>query len=248
VSHRIESAVVFGGNSDLARATVERLARDGLRKVVLAVRDPQHAPAADALRSRGLDVTVVPFDADAVETHPTAVDAAFKVLGDVDLALVAFAVLGDQAVAEREAAAAVAVMQTNVVGTVSVLTLLGARMRAAGHGAIVLLSSVAAERARRANYVYGASKMAADAFAQGLADALVPAGVQVLVVRPGFVKTKLTAGRPRTPMVTTPETVAEAVAAGLRRGRHTVWAPAYLRWVFAVIRHLPRPLFRRIRG
>ena len=248
MSRRVASAVVFGGGSDLARAIVERLAEDGLRRVVLAVRDPQRAPVADALRSRGLDVTVVAFDADAVATHATTVDAAFAALGDVDLVLVAFAVLGDQAVAEHDAAAAVAVMQTNVLGTVSVLTLVGERLRAQGHGAIVLLSSVAAERARRANYVYGASKAAGDAFAQGLGDALAPAGIQVLVVRPGFVATKLTAGRRRAPRVTTPGAVADAVARGLRSGAHTVWAPGHLRWVFAVVRHLPRPLFRRIRG
>lgn len=240
---RIQTAVVFGGTSEIGLAIVRRLARDGLRRVVLAVRDPAAAPALP-----GLDVTPVAFDADDVGAHPAAVDAAFAALGDVDVAVVAFGVLGDQARAERDPAAAVAVMRTNLLGAVSVLTLLGERLRAQGHGAIVVLSSVAGERVRRANYVYGASKAGLDGFAQGLGDALAPAGIPVLDVRPGFVRTKMTEGLDPAPFSTTPDVVAERVASGLRRGAHTAHAPPLLRWVFLVMRHLPRGVFRRLRG
>jgi decaprenylphospho-beta-D-erythro-pentofuranosid-2-ulose 2-reductase len=161
---------------------------------------------------------------------------------------VAFGVLGDQERAKRDAAAAVALARTNFVGAVSVLTILGERLKAQGHGAIVVLSSVAGERARRANYPYGATKAGIDAFAQGLGDELAAHGVDVLVVRPGFVHTKMTAGRPAVPMSTDADTVAKEIVAGLRRRAHTVWAPRRLRWIFAAMRHLPRPLFRRVRG
>jgi decaprenylphospho-beta-D-erythro-pentofuranosid-2-ulose 2-reductase len=247
---RVQTAVVFGGNSDIARATIGALAEDGLRRVVLAVRDPARAPAAAALAARGLAVEVIAFDADDPPAHLAAVEEAFARLdgADLDVALVAFGVLGEHPAAERDPAQAVALARTNFVGGVSVLTVLGERLRAQGHGTIVVLSSVAGERARRANYAYGATKAGLDAFAQGLGDALAPAGVDVLVVRPGFVRTKMTAGRPAAPLATDAEAVARAIVSGLRRRAHTVWAPPVLRWVFAVIRHLPRPLFRRVRG
>jgi decaprenylphospho-beta-D-erythro-pentofuranosid-2-ulose 2-reductase len=112
----------------------------------------------------------------------------------------------------------------------------------------VVLSSVAGERARRANFVYGASKAGLDAFFQGLADSLVGTGVQVLVVRPGFVHTQMTAGRPAAPFATTPERVAADIVRGIGRGSVTVWSPGVLRPVMSAVRHLPRPVFRRMRG
>jgi decaprenylphospho-beta-D-erythro-pentofuranosid-2-ulose 2-reductase len=246
---RIQTAVVFGGNSEIAVATVNALAMDGLTRAVLAVRDPARAPGADAVRAAGIETHVVAFDADATDTHADAVDAAFAATGgrDVDVAIVAFGLLGDQDEAKRDPVAAVRLARTNFVGAVSVLTLLADRLTRQGHGAIVVLSSVAGERARRANYPYGATKAGLDAFAQGLGDALAPAGVRVLVARPGFVHTKMTAGRPQAPLSTDAASVGHDVAAGLRRGAHTVWSPPVLRYVFAVMRHLPRPLWRRLR-
>ena len=247
---RIRTAAVFGGNSEIAVATVEALAEDRLECVVLAVRDPGHATTAGALAARGLETRVIAFDADATDTHEAAVDAAFAALGDhrgLDVAIVAFAVLGDQDRARRDAGAAVRIARTNFVGAVSVLTILGERFRRQGRGAIVVVSSVAGDRARQANYPYGATKAGQDAFAQGLGDALADDHVHVMVVRPGFVRTKMTAGRPPTPLTTDPDAVAKDIVAGLERRAHTVWSPRALRWVFMVVRHLPRPLFRRLR-
>jgi decaprenylphospho-beta-D-erythro-pentofuranosid-2-ulose 2-reductase len=246
---RVRTAAVFGGNSDLAVAIVRALAADGLRRVVLAVRDPANATGAAALADLpGVEVVTSAFDADATATHPDAVEAAMSALrpDDVDVAIVAFGLLGDED-AKRDPAAAVRLAHTNFTGAVSVLTVLGERLAAQGHGAIVVLSSVAGERARQANYPYGATKAGLDAFAQGLGDALADRGVHVLVVRPGFVRTKMTAGRPAAPMSTDAETVARDVVAALRRRAHTVWSPGALRYVFAVMRHLPRPLWRRLR-
>src|SRR4051812_8700031 len=247
----IRTAIVFGGNSEIALALVEALAESGLERVVLAVRDPENAPGAERLRSGGggLATRVVAFDADAPDTHEATVDASLRALShdDVDVAIVAFARLGDQDHAKRDAAAAVALAQTNFVGAVSVLTILGERMKAAGGGSIVVLSSVAGERARQANYPYGATKAGLDAFAQGLGDALAPANVHVLVARPGWVHTKMTAGRRAAPLATDAAAVGRDIAAGPPRGAHTVWSPRVLRVVFAVMRHLPRSAWRRLR-
>jgi decaprenylphospho-beta-D-erythro-pentofuranosid-2-ulose 2-reductase len=240
---------VFGGNSDIAVAIVRALAAEGLERAVLAVRDPASAPGAIALAGTpGLRTTTTAFDADATDTHPDAVDAALAALDgeDLDVAIVAFGLLGDED-AKHDPAAAVRLAHTNFTGAVSVLTVLGERLARQGHGAIVVLSSVAGERARQANYPYGATKAGLDAFAQGLGDALAETGVHVLVARPGFVRTKMTEGRPAAPMSTDAETVAADVVAALRKGAHTVWSPGALRYVFAVMRHLPRPLWRRLR-
>ena len=247
---RVRSAAVFGGNSEIAVAIVRALAADGLQRAVLAVRDPDGAPGAQELRrsSPALEVATTRFDADATDTHPEAVEAAFGALagGDLDVAIVAFGRLGDDR-AKHDPAAAVQLAHTNFTGAVSVLTILGERLAAQGHGAIVVLSSVAGERARQANYPYGATKAGLDAFAQGLGDALAPRGVHVLVARPGFVRTKMTEGRPPAPMSTDVDTVARDVVAALGTRAHTVWSPGALRYVFAVMRHLPRPLWRRLR-
>ena len=247
---RIRTAAVFGGNSEIAVAIVRALADDGLKRAVLAVRDPDRAPGADALRAGAphLETTTTAFDADATATHAEAVDATFAALGDTDLdvAIVAFGLLGDEE-AKHDPAAAVQLAHTNFTGAVSVLTILGERLAEQGHGAIVVLSSVAGERARQANYPYGATKAGLDAFAQGLGDALADKGVHVLVARPGFVRTKMTAGRPAAPMSTDADRVAKDVVAALHKRAHTVWSPGLLRYVFAVMRHLPRPLWRRLR-
>lgn len=242
-----QSLLVIGGGSDIARATVLALAREGADDIRLAARRPDELePLAGELRARGVAVELLPFDADAVDSHPLFVEAAFAGPNDVDLVLVAFGVLGEQAKAERDHAAAVSVLHTNFVGAASVMTLVARRLVDQGHGTIAVLSSVAGERVRRSNYVYGASKAGLDGFSQGLGLGLEGTGVDVMVVRPGFVRTKMTAGLDSPPFSTTPERVAEAVLDGLRRGAHTVWAPPALRFVMSTVRHLPRAIFRRL--
>ena len=166
--------------------------------------------------------------------------------GDVDVVLLAFGVLGDQARDEREPLAAVRVAATNYTGAVSAALVCGAALQRQGHGSLVVLSSVAGERARRENFIYGSSKAGLDAFTQGLGDALHPAGVHVMAVRPGFVRTRMTAGLPEAPFATTPGAVAAAIESGLRRRAEVVWVPGTLRPVMALVRHLPRPVFRRV--
>jgi decaprenylphospho-beta-D-erythro-pentofuranosid-2-ulose 2-reductase len=234
---------VFGGGSDIGLATARLLVEHGASRVVLAARDPERLAGADALRAAGATVETIAFDADAPETHAGVVARA----GEIDLAVVAFGVLGDQEAAERDPLAAAAIARTNALGGIALLTALAEHMRAQGHGAIAVLSSVAAERPRRANFAYGASKAALDAYAQGLGDALRPDGVHVMVVRPGFVRTKMTAGLDAAPLATDAGAVARAIEHGLRRRAPVIWVPGALRWVFAVIRHLPRPLFRQLK-
>lgn len=243
----VQSVLVLGGGSDIARATVRALVGERVRTVWLAARDPGTLDGdVAALKAAGAEtVEVVPFDADAPGTHAEALEPVFAA-GDVDVVLLAFGVLGDQETLKRDPGAAVAHVQTNFTGAVSALLVAAERLRAQGHGSLVVLSSVAAERPRRSNFVYGASKAGLDSFAQGLGDELAADGVHVMVVRPGMVRTKMTEGLEDVPFTTTPEKVAREIVKGLRRRAHTVWAPPLLRFVFAGLRHLPRPVFRRL--
>lgn len=244
----VQSALVLGGASEIALATVRALVAGRTRTVILAARRADRLePAAEELRAGGAaSVELVEFDATDRDGHEPLVESVFDPERDIDLVLVAFGVLGDQEALERDGRAAAALVDVNFSGAVSILLPIAARLRRQGHGTIVVLSSVAGERARRANFVYGSSKAGLDAFAQGLGDALHGSGVRVMVVRPGFVRTRMTAHMDPAPLSTTPEAVAAAIVDGLRRGSHTIWVPARLRLVMAVLRHLPRPLFRRL--
>jgi decaprenylphospho-beta-D-erythro-pentofuranosid-2-ulose 2-reductase len=165
---------------------------------------------------------------------------------DVDVAVVAFGLLGDEEQAWQDHGLAVELAQVNYTAAVSVGVLLADRMRAQGHGTIVALSSVAGERVRRSNFVYGSTKAGMDGFYLGLGEALREHGVGVLVVRPGFVHTKMTAGREAAPLAASAEDVARAVVDGVAARRDLVWVPRPLRVVMSGLRHVPRPLFRRL--
>jgi len=244
----VQTVLVLGGGSDIGLAVASRLVAQGARTVVLAGRRPgAYAAAEAALRAAGATtVRRVAFDADDTDSHPRVIRGVVADVGDLDVTVVAFGVLGDQSVDEHDPAAAVAVARTNYLGGVSALTVMGQQLRTQGHGALVVLSSVAGERVRRSNFVYGSTKAGLDGFATGLADALHGSGARVLVVRPGFVVSKMTEGMDRAPLSTTPEAVAEVIVKGLSGSATVVWAPAPLRLVMSVLRHVPRPLFRRL--
>lgn len=242
--------LVLGGASEIALAIVRGLQARASREVVLVGRDPARlGEAADGLRAAGCaPVSTLELDATDTARHEQVVARAFaEGHGGIDVAIVAVGVLGERGALPDDLGGATRTLQVNLVGAGSLLMCVARHMRAQGHGAIVVLSSVAAERPRRANAVYGASKAGLDALAQGLGDELREHGVQVLVVRPGFVRTRMTRGLDPAPLETTPEAVARVVLNGLDRGAHTVWAPPALRWLMIVLKLLPRPLFRRIR-
>jgi len=181
---------------------------------------------------------------------PALLDLVAREHGEPDVVVLAFGVLGDQARAEHDAEHATAVLHTDYVAQVAALTHVADRLRTAGRGEIVVFSSIAGVRVRRANYVYGSAKAGLDGFASGLADALHGSGVHLVLVRPGFVVGRMTAGSGLSPVPSlspTPEQVAEATARALARGRNAVvWVPATLRLLAAIMRVLPRPVWRRM--
>ncbi len=244
-----QSLLLLGGTSEIGLATARSLVARRTRTVLLAGRpSPALETSAGELRRLGAQtVEVLPFDADDTGTHSALVDRAFTAHGDIDVVLLAFGVLGDQHRAEEDPEQAVAVLRTNLVGAASVGVCVARHLRRQGHGTLVVLSSVAGERARRSNFVYGSSKAGLDAFFQGLGDSLVGSGARVLVVRPGFVRTKMTAGLAPPPLSTTPEKVADVIVKAIASGAEQAWAPPHLRFLMMGVRHLPRPLFRRLK-
>jgi decaprenylphospho-beta-D-erythro-pentofuranosid-2-ulose 2-reductase len=240
------SLLLVGGTSDIAVATAHRYLRERPLRVIVAARDtPRRAAVAEELRGAGGLVEVVDFDADD-PTSPKRMVAEAAAGGDIDVAVIAFGQLGDQQQLAGDADAVAALGKVNYVAPVVVGTVLANHLRHQAHGVIVALSSVAGERARASNFVYGSTKAGLDAFFSGLADSLAGTGVSVLVVRPGFVKSKMTEGLEDAPLATTPEAVADAIVAGVRKGKHTVWVPGAMRWVMSGLRHTPRAVFRRL--
>jgi decaprenylphospho-beta-D-erythro-pentofuranosid-2-ulose 2-reductase len=240
--------IALGGYSEIALATVRELQIRSPRDVVLVGRDPGALTrAAEDVRLAGSPrVVTLELDALNTERHAEVIAAAFDAVGGGDIVILAVGVLGERGGLPADLSGTVGVLLTNVVAAGSLLLHAARRLRDGGGGALVVLSSVAAQRPRRANVVYGASKAGLDALAQGLGDALYEQGVHVLVVRPGFVHTRMTRGLPPAPLSTTPEAVARVIVGGLDRRVPTVWAPPALRWLMILVRMLPRSLFRRI--
>jgi len=242
----IGPVVIFGGRSEIGVEVATRLAAGAV--VVLAARDSGRlAEQVAAVRAAGATVVhTIEFDADDLNSHGPLLDELTARFGLPAVAVLAFGILGDQARAETDAAHAAAIVHTDYVAQVSLLTHLAAAMRAAGSGAIVVFSSVAGVRVRRANYVYGSAKAGLDGFASGLADALHGSGVRLLTVRPGFVIGRMTNGMNPAPLSSTPEQVARATVRALAKRRTTVWVPGTLQLLLAGMKMLPRFVWRRL--
>jgi decaprenylphospho-beta-D-erythro-pentofuranosid-2-ulose 2-reductase len=237
--------LLLGGTSELGQAVLSALALPESAEVVLAGRDPDGPEAAG--RSLRCRVRTLAWDATDLASHDAVVAEAFAG-GDVDLVLCAAGVLIPQDRLDDDPGLAGQVVLTNFAGHVTTTLAVARRMREQGHGTIVVLSSVAAVRPRRATVVYGATKAGQDAFARGLRDRLHGTGIRVVIVRPGFVIGRMTAGRPRAPLPTTPDAVGRAVARALAQGRDMVWVPGSLRVLAGLLRVVPAPIWRRIRS
>lgn len=241
------SVLLIGGTSEIGLAIVRRLAAEGSVRPFLLGRDRAAlSTTAASLDGDGSPAEHEVLDADDLDSHESTVGGAFERAGGFDVVVLAIGVLGAQAGLEADPREAEEVMRVNFLGGGSLLLAALRALRRQGRGTLVVLSSVAAERPRAGNAIYGAAKAGLDALAQGLSDAVAGTGVRILVVRPGFVKTRMTRGLEPPPFSTTADAVAAATVRALDGREHTVWVPHALRYVFAVLRHLPRPIYRRL--
>jgi decaprenylphospho-beta-D-erythro-pentofuranosid-2-ulose 2-reductase len=236
--------LLLGGTSEIGLAILAALELPPGCEVMLAGRDQRRLAAT----GESLPCTVVTLHYDATELagHVTLAEAVFGA-GPVNLVIAAAGVLIGQDALASDPAQAGMLMQTNLTGHVTTLLAIAERMRGQGSGTIVVLSSAAAVRPRKANFVYGASKAGLDAFSRGLADSLHGSGVRVLLVRPGFVVGRMTQGMSPAPMATTPGQVGKAVAIALAGRTSVVWVPPGLGPLSVALRVIPRPLWRRLR-
>ncbi|WP_067685765.1 SDR family NAD(P)-dependent oxidoreductase [Nocardia jejuensis] len=246
-SRDVDAGVVLllGGRSEIGLEVARRLSPG--RVVILAARRSEELreQRRELGQAGAAEVHCVEFDADDLTSHAPLLDKIIAEHGRIGVAVLAFGILGDQALAEEDPAHAVAVVQTDFVAQVNVLTTLSNLFRAQGDGQIVVFSSIAGVRVRRANYVYGAAKAGLDGFTSGLQDALHGSGVHLLLVRSGFVIGRMTAGMKPAPLASTPDQVADGVIAGLYRRAEIVVVPRRLRLVFTAMRYTPRAIWRK---
>ncbi|MGA2527943.1 MAG: SDR family NAD(P)-dependent oxidoreductase [Acidimicrobiales bacterium] len=245
-----QTAVVIGGASQIARDTLALLADRRLHSVVLGGRDEAALKeTAIALGDRGVTSVATRY-LDVTELERLDEFAAFATaqLDGIDLLLVAAGDLGTSELDALDGGSVARAALVNFAGPAAAIGAFVSTFRAQGTGRIVILSSVAGVRVRKANFVYGAAKAGIDAFGLGLADALEGSGVEVTVVRPGFVRTKMTSGMRPAPFAVESSVVAEAIVAGMETGASVIWVPLVLREVFALMQVLPRALWRKLPG
>jgi decaprenylphospho-beta-D-erythro-pentofuranosid-2-ulose 2-reductase len=242
--------LLVGGTSEIGLAIVRRLAQEGPVTPVLMGRDRARLEAAlEQLHAAGCSGgTTAHLEAEDLDAHDRVLSETFASAGPggIEVVVMAVGVLGAREGLDADPVEAAEVMRVDFLASGSLVLASLRALRAQEKGTLVVLSTVAAERPRASNAVYGAAKAGLDSLAQGLADSVAGTPVRVLVVRPGFVTTRMTRGLKPAPFATTAEAVAEATVKGLRGRAHTVWVPPQLRYVFAVLRHLPRPLYRRL--
>lgn len=240
-----QSILLLGGASDMGLAVVEQFLSRGPARVVLAARagEDMSSPIARCEAAGASAVETVDFDATAFDTHEEIIDS---IEGDIDLAIVAFGVLGDNEVQWQNQKQAVLAAQVNYTGAVSVGVLLADRMKKQGHGQIVVFSSVAGEMVRRSNFVYGSTKAGVDGFYRMLGEALRGTGVRVLTVRPGQVRTNMTKGLDDAPLTVDKEDAAKAIAAGVDNKKTVIWVHPLFRWVMLILKNLPQFIVRKL--
>jgi decaprenylphospho-beta-D-erythro-pentofuranosid-2-ulose 2-reductase len=243
-----QTVVVLGGSSDIARAVTRKLCAACAHTVVLAGRNQNLLDAAaQETHKYGVSTDTVLFDARDVASARATVSEAFeKVGGRVDLVIVAVGILGDQFAMDDDAAAAGLMATVNFAWPVAALAEVRRRLVTQGGGRILVMSSVAAVRARRVAYLYDGAKAGLDRLCGGLADSLEGTGVTLQLLRPGFVRSRMTTGTPERPFTTGVDEVAENVMKGLASGERVIWSPPILRYVFFALRHLPAPLWRKV--
>jgi short-subunit dehydrogenase len=240
--------LIIGATSAIAQAAARLWAARGDRLFLLGRDEARLQAIAADLKVRGAAMAAYArLDADDFDQHAGALDAAGAALGPIDIVLLAYGTLGDQRRCERDVRGALAQFDTNATSVLSLMSHLANRFEAQGHGTIAVISSVAGERGRQSNYVYGAAKSAVSTFAQGLRNRLHHAGVQVLTIKPGFVDTPMTAAFEKGPLWASPETVAACIDRAIARRRDVVYAPWFWAGIMAVIRMIPERLFKTLR-
>lgn len=243
----MQKILIIGAASAIAEATARRFAQTGAHLYLLARNQERLESLASDLKIRGAaSVGYATFDANDFDLHASVLEDAIKELGGIDVALIAHGTLGDQKACEKSFVLMLQELNTNAISVISLLTHLANRLEIQRHGTIAVISSVAGDRGRQSNYVYGAAKGAISIFLQGLRNRLYKSGVHVLTIKPGFVDTPMTAAFKKGLLWAKPDAIAQSIFTSIERKRDEIYAPFFWRYIMAIIRSVPEKLFKRL--
>lgn len=244
----MQKVLIVGATSAIAQATARLFAKRGDRLFLAARNAERLEMVRQDLTARGAgSVDVMALDANDRGRHAALLAGADQAMGGLDVVLIAHGVLSDQKACEASVDRMLADIETNALGVVAFLTLVANRFETARAGTIAVISSVAGDRGRKSNYVYGAAKGMVSLFLQGLRNRLTGAGVQVLTIKPGFVDTPMTAGIAKGgPLWAKPETIAAGILAAIEKRRDVVYLPWFWGPIMLIIRHIPERVFKRL--
>jgi decaprenylphospho-beta-D-erythro-pentofuranosid-2-ulose 2-reductase len=243
----MKRVLIIGATSAIAEATGRRFARNGAELYLLARDEERLEDLAKDFRIRGAaSVGCAVLDVNAFDSHERALDRAVGELGELDVALIAHGTLGDQAACERSFERTLRELNTNAISVISLLTHLANYFEKQGRGTIAVISSVAGDRGRQSNYVYGTAKGAVSVFLQGLRNRLYKSGVHVLTIKPGLVDTPMTAHLEKGILWATPETVARGIERAIEKQKCEAYLPARWFLIMRVVGWIPERLFRRL--
>lgn len=243
-----QKVLVLGATSSLARAIAARMASEGA-DLYLAGRDAFEVEriAADLSIRYRANVKWGAFEATEYGAHQEFFDRVIDSLGGLDTVVSSLGELGDQSRAQAEPDHARRIMESNYNGVASILMHVANYLEQKGSGLIVGISSVAGDRGRQSNYVYGSAKGAFSLFLQGLRSRLCKHGVRVVTVKPGFMDTKMTFGKPGLFLVASPEQAAAAIVKGMNGKSDVLYVPWFWRWIMLIIKSIPEPIFKRMK-
>ncbi len=240
--------LIVGATSAIAEATARLFAADGNRLCLAGRKVPRLTAIAEDLRIRGAtQVETVALDANDFSQHEPVLSQVVQAMGGLDAVLIAHGTLPDQQACQASVDATLEAFTTNALSVIALLTLVANRFEQQGSGTIAVISSVAGDRGRQSNYVYGAAKGAVSTFTQGLRNRLARAGVMVVTIKPGFVDTPMTAAFKKGALWATPEAVARRIHRAMAKGEDVVYTPWFWRWIMAIIKVVPESIFKRTR-
>ncbi|MGA9164516.1 MAG: SDR family oxidoreductase [Thiobacillus sp.] len=244
-----QNILIFGATSGIAEAVARIYAGKGAQLFLVARNAEKLNAVASDLSARGASgVKTFVMDANDMARLPEMLDAAWNGLSRIDSALIAHGTLPDQALCETDTDYAIREFRTNAESVIACLTGLAARFESQGGGVIAVIGSVAGDRGRASNYLYGAAKAAVDTFASGLRGRLYKHGVHVLTIKPGFVDTPMTKGLPLPQALVVPAgKVATDIVRAIEKKRDVIYTPWFWRLIMLVILHIPNVLFKRVR-
>ena len=244
----MRNILIVGATSAIAEATARLFAADGDRLCLAGRSAERLAAIAEDLRVRGAaQVDTVPLDANDFARHDFVITRAAEAMGGLDTVLIAHGTLPDQKACQASVAATLDAFTTNALSVIALLTLIANRFEQQGTGTIAVISSVAGERGRQSNYVYGTAKGAVSIFTQGLRNRLARTGVKVVTIKPGFVDTPMTAAFRKSALWATPGAVAGRIHQAMVKGEDIVYTPWFWRWIMIVIRAVPESIFKKAR-